>query len=939
MATASSAKSVAGGDGGVLSVLARSSLALVEWDADLVIVRWQGAAERIFGWRSDEALGRSMDDLGIVHRDDRPLVDQVMKRLTSGKEPSVVSRNRNVTKSGEVRHCEWNNIVVAEDDGEVKSVLSFVSDVTAQVTSEAASAARLDEIIRAMPDGFFTFDRAFTITSFNPAAEAHFERPAASVVGRHLFDVFPEARGSIFEQHYREILAEGGSRRWESLSPITGRYVEITAFAFSDGITVFFRDVTDRHEAQRRAAERAAEMEALMSSSSALIWISRDAEAKDVVANQAAYRFMRLREGGPTTATPPDGRYPFTFKTRIDGREVTTDELPLQRAGRTGQTVTSELELAFADGTSAFMFGTAVPLFDEGGRVRGMVASFIDVTERQRAMTRVGRLHRVAASLLGSTSEADVAEVLMREGREALGATVGALAMPRARGELELIGIFGIPDEVASRYRRLPVDRPLPITDAFRSGAPMFRETPALDPDAQRRLAETGTHSVAAVPLSVGGHTIGSLALGFGEYRPFSPDDRDYLLTLASEAAAALERIRLFRDAEAARDASEAANRAKDEFLAMLGHELRNPLAPMVTALSLLDLRAGSEGARERAILGRQIRHLSRLVDDLLDVSRITQGKITLDKKPLSLQHLVADVVERVGPLIDERSHRVTIEAERGELVVNADEDRLSQVLTNLMTNAARYTDPGGSIRVTLRREGDEAVVIVADNGIGIEPALLPRIFELFVQGGRALDRRQGGLGLGLAVSRQLVELHGGTVKAHSEGRGRGTQLEVRLPLAQTAAKATATATAASSGRPTAAAGCHLKILVVDDNEDAASLTAEALALHGYTTRAAFDGASALEEAAALAPDVVLLDIGLPVMDGYEVARRLREDGRCAPGVKLVAITGYGQEADRRRAAAAGFDEHLTKPVSVTRLLQTIARLTAERPDSDAAPK
>jgi PAS domain S-box-containing protein len=556
----------------ILEHLAHSPLSVVEWDADFTLVRWQGAAERMFGWRADEVLGRRVDSLALVHPGDEPLVAQMMARLANGRERNVVSRHRNVTERGEVRHCEWNH-----------------TDVTPQVLSEEArtpSAARLDEILRAMPDGFFTFDRAWRVTAFNPAAEAHFGRPASTVLGKTLFEAFPELAGSELERHYRSIFAEGGSRRFEIESPITGRSVEVTAFALSDGVTVFFRD----------------------------------------------------------------------------------------------------------------LFGTAVPLFGEGGRVRGVVASFIDVTERklavEGAMTRVGRLHQVASTLLSATTEEEVAEVLSGEGREAFGAMTGAVGVPRPEGELECLGIVGLTPELAAGYRRISIDDDLPIAVTFRTGAPLYLEqlgapTPQLR--SARLAVETGARAVIAVPLQVGGRTVGALGLGFPDHRRFSTEDREYLLTLASEGAAALERIRLFRDAETARDAAEAASRAKDELLAMLGHELRNPLAPMVTALGLLDLRAGSEGARERAILGRQIRHLSRLVDDLLDVSRITQGKITLDKKPLALQRLVADVIERLMPLIDERNHRVVVEAERAELMVDADEDRLAQVVTNLVTNAARY--------------------------------------------------------------------------------------------------------------------------------------------------------------------------------------------------------------------------------------------------------
>jgi signal transduction histidine kinase/CheY-like chemotaxis protein len=369
--------------------------------------------------------------------------------------------------------------------------------------------------------------------------------------------------------------------------------------------------------------------------------------------------------------------------------------------------------------------------------------------------------------------------------------------------------------------------------------------------------------------------------------------------------------------AEVARAEAESANRAKDEFLAMLGHELRNPLAPILTALQLMRLRNVDAAANERGIIERQVKHLLGLVDDLLDVSRITRGKVKLRMERVELAEVVAKAVEIASPLLEQQQHHLRIDVPNSGLLVRADPDRLAQVIANLLTNAAKYTQEGGTVTVAGGRERTDVVVKVRDTGIGIEPEMLTKVFDLFMQERQALDRAGGGLGLGLAIVRSLVDLHGGRVTAASDGRGTGSEFIVRLPAllgnrAPTPARGTAVATA-----PSPPSG--YRILIVDDNEDAAEMLALSLAALGHTTRVAHDGPAALRLALDFEPHVALLDIGLPVMDGYDLAKRFRDDdvlGR----VRLVALTGYGRRSDRRQSREAGFEGHLVKPVDVHEL-------------------
>ncbi len=361
----------------------------------------------------------------------------------------------------------------------------------------------------------------------------------------------------------------------------------------------------------------------------------------------------------------------------------------------------------------------------------------------------------------------------------------------------------------------------------------------------------------------------------------------------------------------------EEADRQKDEFLAMLAHELRNPLAPIHNAGELLARTLPPDPRAEAAIgiVKRQVGHLTRLVDDLLDVSRITQGRIELRRRPLQLSEAIAQAVETVEPLFRDKRHRVSVTSGYETLQVYGDPARLVQCVENILTNATKYTDARGEIRVESRAEEGMAVLTITDNGVGIAPDLLPRVFDLFVQSQRTLDRAQGGLGIGLCVVKRLIEMHGGTVSASSAGLGRGSTFEIRLPLVVQGQ--------VQHGDTPVPDVPPQRILIVDDNKDVAESLAMLLTLDKHEVVSVYAPRAALERYPVFQPDVVLLDIGLPEIDGYELARRLR----ALPGrahVRFIALTGYGQAEDRQRAREAGFDAHLVKPVDLATLQRTL---------------
>jgi PAS domain S-box-containing protein len=372
-----------------------------------------------------------------------------------------------------------------------------------------------------------------------------------------------------------------------------------------------------------------------------------------------------------------------------------------------------------------------------------------------------------------------------------------------------------------------------------------------------------------------------------------------------------------------AEEAAKEADRRKTEFLAMLAHELRNPLAPLRNGLQIMRIASQNPTAVEQArnMMDRQFGHMVRIIDDLLDVSRIERGKIELRKTRIDLMSAVQDAVETSRPYIEEAGHKLTVTPPDGSVIVDADRTRLAQVFSNLLNNSARYTDRGGHICLKVERQGSDVVVSVTDNGAGIPATMLPQIFEMFSQTDRPLEKSRGGLGIGLSLVRGLTEMHGGSVEAHSEGEGKGSEFRVRLPVLL------------PQSRPTpetngAAGGCTAKcrILVVDDNKDAAVSLTLILKLMGYETQTAFDGAEALKCVETFKPTVALLDIGLPKISGYEVARRIREQpwGR---EMVLIAQTGYGQEEDKLKSKQSGFNFHTIKPVDPAALERMLSDL------------
>jgi PAS domain S-box-containing protein len=659
------------------------------------------------------------------------------------------------------------------------------------------AAALADEraavVLESITDAFFALDSKWRFTYMNAEAERINEVSRGELFGKSCWEVFPANLGTIVEREYHRAVAEQVSVEFENYYEPFKRWFGIRAYpSRGGGLSVYFRDITDKKAAERATRARAEQLQKLAEIAARLHSAGDVASLVTVITQEA--------------------------RILIGANRATT--------------------------------------------------SLSDVEGKQSAMTAVAT-----------------------EAGTELRPTAGLIS--------QVLGVYAT---LTSTYR------PLRLTRSQLELHPDWIGKSDHDADGKSPGGWLG-----AALLGKNGRSIGLIQLFDKIDGEFTADDEALIMQLSQMAAAAIENGRLYEELREN-------DKRKDEFLAMLAHELRNPLAAVGNAITVLKMSDSAENVSfAKEVIERQVRQLVRLIDDLLDVSRITIGKIHLKKEFLDVASVLAQAIESVRPLIRERRHELITSFERGALSIWADPTRIEQIIVNLLTNAAKYTESGGRIWLTATREQETVVIKVRDNGIGIPPEKLPDMFQLFSQGERSIARSEGGLGIGLTIVRRLTEMHGGKVTAKSDGTDKGSEFVISLPMAQrpkmpeTSLEAGPDATRKAS-----------RILVVDDNVDTAGGMARLLGLLGNEVEIALHGKKAIEIARAFRPEFILLDIGLPGMDGYEVAAALRKDDSCKHAL-IVAVSGYGQEEDRRRAQEAGFDHHLVKPVdfgTLTALLE-----------------
>jgi PAS domain S-box-containing protein len=570
-----------------------------------------------------------------------------------------------------------------------------------------------------------------------------------------------------------------------------------------------------------------------------------------------------------------------------------TVENPATRALREGLVVglANHTVLISKDSTERPIDDSAAPIRNLKGEIAGVVLVFRDITERRRAEIALKESEERFRLLVEGTQ--DYAIFMLDPRGHILSWNAGAERIKGYKAD-EIIG-----KHFSCFYTAEAMEKGWPEQELKKAEANGRFE------DEGWRLRKDGSEFWADVIIT-------ALRDEGGKLRGFSKITRD--LTERRQLERATIKAELIADL----------NRRKDEFLAMLSHELRNPLAPILNAVHILRLQSDDDPIQRqaRAIIDRQVGQMTRLIDDLLEVSRITTGLIRLQQEHIDFRGVAERAVEAVRPLVLKNKHGLSLCMPPDPVWLLADSTRIEQVVVNLLTNAAKYTPEGGQIWLTLERDQGQAVLRVRDTGIGIAPEFLPMIFDLFTQADRSLDRSQGGLGVGLTVVMRVVEMHGGKIEARSEGLGRGSEFTVYLPLVSLPPNEASTLT-----KPVGRVSDVRRLLVVDDSEDTADSAALLLRGFGHDVRVAYSAAAALEAAHAIRPDAVLLDIGLPEMDGYEVARRLRQNPELK-GVLIIAVTGYGQEIDRQRSHEAGFEAHMTKPADMAKLEEALRNVT-----------
>jgi hypothetical protein len=562
----------------------------------------------------------------------------------------------------------------------------------------------------------------------------------------------------------------------------------------------------------------------------------------------------------------------------------------------------------------------------------------------ERTSDLLMRLQSVAASLSQALTPQQVATAVIEQGLNSLGAHAGAVVLLSDSGtELEITGTIGFTEEVADRWQRFPLTERVPIADAVRGKSPVIVESieswaeryPSIGPLA----SVTGSQALVAFPLVVEGRTIGALGLSFPRPQSFSEDDRAFMLALAQQCAQALERARLYETEKRLRTQAEAANRIKDEFLATVSHELRTPLTAIVGWSSLMRRNTFDEAATARAMetIERNAKAQAQIIEDLLDVSRIITGKLSLEARSTDLDALIRTALEALRPAAETKGLTIRSELDSSAATVWGDPARLQQVMWNLLSNAVKFTPRGGHITVSLRRAESQVEIAVSDTGQGISPDFLPFVFDRFRQADGSTTRAYGGLGLGLAIVRHLVEMHGGTVRAESAGSGLGATFIVALPLMAAQSTGAHTMTLSPPLGDAEPLECpptldDVRILIVDDEADARFLLKTIMQRCNASVMAVGSAAEALAALAQFKPHILVSDIGMPDEDGYALIRKVRaldpEEGGKIPA---IALTAYAREEDRMRALLAGFQVHIAKPVNPTELIAVASGLAGIR--------
>jgi PAS domain S-box-containing protein len=863
------------------------------------VLTWNAGAERIKGYHAHEIIGEHFSRFypKAAVAAGWPTHELSVASLTGRFE----DEGWRVRKDGS---RFWANVVIAAlrgPDGEVRGFLKISRDMTDRKQAEEKlrlSEERFRLMVESVEDyAIFMLDPQGRVASWNSGAERLKGYKAEEIIGQHFSRFYPQeavdrgwpeeelrratADGRIEDEGWR--VRKDGSRFWGNVV-ITALRDEAGALRGFGKVT---RDLTERREAeentrrllQQEAARKAAEAAAREiehQREQLHVTLASIGDAVIVTDEQGAVTFLNPVAAALTGWNLDDATgQPLEKVFRVineDSRQAVENPVLKVFKERRVVALTNHTALVTRDGREVPVEDSAAPIRIKNGDIGGAVLVFRDVTAARRAME--ANLQLVA--IVESSDDAII------------GQSLDAIITTWNRGAQRLYGYRA--EEVLGKPLSMlvPPDHP----DELPAIMERIRRGEYIEHFETVRMRKDGSRVDVSLTIS-----------------PIRNSDG-----------------RIIGASKIARDitARKEEDRRKNEFLALLAHELRNPLAPIRNGLQVMRLAAGDCQAVEqvRSVMERQIHHLVRLVDDLLDISRISRGKLVLRKERIALRTVVQHALEVCEGMAKDRNQLLTVTLPDAPLYVDADNTRLAQALCNLLSNSVKYSDEGSRIELSVRRQEQQALVSVKDNGVGIPPHMLRSVFEPFWQVDRTLEKSQGGLGVGLTVVKRLIEMHGGTVEAHSEGYGKGSEFIVRLPIVETPVQERR----AAGHEPVRGQPGRLRILVVDDNEDSAGSLALMLEMMGHEVRAAYDGLAALDVGRAFQPDVVLLDIGMPKLNGYDACRRMREEpwGKTA---FIVALTGWGQEEDKRRSQEAGFNNHLVKPVEPAGLEKLLAEV------------